>query len=161
MSIDVKMIVNGKPVRRTVEPGTLLVHFIRNELGLTGTHVGCDTAQCGACSVSVDGRVIKSCSILAAQVQDCSVLTIEGVAGGEELHLLQTAFLQCHGLQCGYCTPGMIMTALDIIGENSNPSREEIAEGLDGNLCRCTGYHNIVDAIELGARMVRQGGGSV
>ncbi|HEY1610665.1 MAG TPA: (2Fe-2S)-binding protein [Paraburkholderia sp.] len=148
MTIPVSMTVNGKPVKREVDDSTLLVHYIREHLGLTGTHVGCDTAQCGACTVLRDGRAVKSCNQLAAMAGGCHITTIEGVASPTgELHPVQEALRKHHGLQCGYCTPGMVMSALDLLRNNPHPTEEEIAEHLDGNLCRCTGYYNIVKAI--------------
>jgi len=148
----VSMTVNGKKVSGTVEPRTLLVQFLRETLGLTGTHVGCDTSQCGACVVDVDGDSVKSCTILAVQCEGANVTTIEGLANGSELHPMQEAFREHHGLQCGFCTPGMIMSAIDLVKKNPNPSEEEIRHWLEGNLCRCTGYHNIVKAIDAGAK---------
>ncbi len=147
----VSMTVNGKSVSGEVEARTLLVQFIRENLGLTGTHVGCDTSQCGACVVHVDGKSMKSCSLLAVQADGASVTTIEGLANGEELHPMQEAFRNNHGLQCGFCTPGMVMSAVDLANNNKNPSEEEIREWLEGNICRCTGYHNIVKSIKEGA----------
>ncbi len=145
--------MNGRAVTAEVEPRTLLVQFLREKLLLTGTHVGCDTSQCGACVVHVDGASVKSCTMLAVQADGASVTTIEGVANGAELHPMQAAFREHHGLQCGFCTPGMIMTALDIVARHGTAVDEAtIRENLDGNLCRCTGYHNIVKAIEAGAR---------
>ena len=148
----VKMTVNGKDVSGEVEGRTLLVQFIRETLNLTGTHVGCDTSQCGACTVHVDGRAVKSCSILAAHADGSDVVTIEGLADGDTLHPMQEAFRQNHALQCGFCTPGMVMSAIGIVNDNPNPSELEIREALEGNICRCTGYHNIVLAIEAAAK---------
>ena len=148
---NVTMTVNGKKMSGNVEPRTLLVQFLRETLGLTGTHVGCDTSQCGCCVVHVNGDGIKSCTILAVQCDGADVKTIEGVANGDELHPMQAAFREHHGLQCGFCTPGMVMSALDLVKHNKNPSEQEIREWLEGNLCRCTGYHNIVKAIKAGA----------
>ena len=148
---NVTMTVNGKTMSGNVEPRTLLVQFLRETLGLTGTHVGCDTSQCGACVVHVNGDGIKSCTILAVQCDGAEVKTIEGVANGDELHPMQAAFREHHGLQCGFCTPGMVMSALDLVKHNKNPSEQQIREWLEGNLCRCTGYHNIVKAIKAGA----------
>ena len=149
----VRMTVNGKAVSGDVEPRTLLVQFLRENLRLTGTHVGCDTSQCGACVVHLDGAAVKSCTVLALQCEGAQVLTIEGLANGEELHPMQAAFREHHGLQCGYCTPGMIMTAVDIVRRKGHELDEHtIREQLDGNLCRCTGYHNIVKAIAAGAK---------
>ncbi len=155
----VSLTVNGKPVRAEVEPRTLLVQLLRDNLRLTGTHVGCDTSQCGACVVHVDGKAVKSCTMLAVQADGADVLTIEGVAPGDTLHPMQEAFRQNHGLQCGYCTPGMIMTAIDIVRRKGNELDERtIREELDGNLCRCTGYHNIVKSIAAGARAMAADG---
>jgi len=158
MKVPVSMTVNGQRVEAEIPARTLLVTFIREHLRLTGTHIGCDTAQCGACSIHLNGVVVKSCSMIAVQANGAAILTIEGIAEeGGPLHPMQTAFANCHALQCGYCTPGMVMTALDIVREDSDPSREVIAKGLEGNLCRCTGYRNIIDAIVEGARVMRQG----
>ena len=140
--------VNGKMRKAPVEPRTLLVHFLREQLNLTGTHVGCDTSQCGACTVLIDGRSAKSCTIFAVQAEGSEVMTIEGLAKDGELHPLQTGFWEEHGLQCGYCTPGMIMSGVNLLGENPNPSEREIREGLNGNFCRCTGYQHIVNAVQ-------------
>ncbi len=147
MEQTVTMTVNGKPVSTRIDRRTLLVQFIREHLQLTGTHVGCDTAQCGACTVHLDGRAIKSCSILAVQAEGASITTIEGLANGE-LHPMQKAFNECHALQCGFCTPGMVMSAVQLLQDNPKPTESQIREGLEGNLCRCTGYQNIVRAIE-------------
>jgi carbon-monoxide dehydrogenase small subunit len=150
--------VNGESREVDVEPRRLLVQVIRDELGLTGTHVGCDTSQCGACTVHVDGHAVKSCSMLAVQADGSSVTTIEGMARSEsELHPLQNAFWEKHGLQCGFCTPGMIMTAADLLARNHDPSDDEIRHAIEGNICRCTGYHNIVLAIREAARVMREG----
>jgi aerobic carbon-monoxide dehydrogenase small subunit len=146
----VSMTVNGKRVTGTVEPRTLLVQFLRENLGLTGTHVGCDTSQCGACVVHVNGDSVKSCTLLAVQAEGAEILTIEGLANGE-LHPMQEAFREHHGLQCGFCTPGMIMSAIDLVKHKPSPSEAEIRHWLEGNICRCTGYHNIVKAIAAGA----------
>jgi carbon-monoxide dehydrogenase small subunit len=143
--------VNGKQYTRDVEPRTLLVHFLRENLSLTGTHVGCDTSQCGACVVHMNGMSVKSCTTLAVQADGAEVTTIEGLANGAELHPLQEGFWEKHGLQCGYCTPGMIMAAADLLKNNPNPSDDEIRHGLEGNLCRCTGYENIVRAVRYAA----------
>ena len=151
----VSMTVNGHAVTREVEPRTLLVEFLRQHLDLTGTHVGCDTSQCGACVVHVNGESVKSCTLLAVQAQGAQITTIEGLAKNGELHPMQAAFREHHGLQCGFCTPGMIMSALDLVKNNPSPSETEIREWLEGNLCRCTGYHNIVKAIEAGAADMR------
>ncbi len=151
--------LNGKPCELDVEDRTLLVTALRNHAGLTGTHIGCDTAQCGACSVRLNGRVVKSCSILAAQADGAEIETIEGVSPeGQPLHPMQQAFSVCLGLQCGYCTPGMVMTALDLVAENPDPDRDAIAAALEGNLCRCTGYENIIAAIQMGAKAMRERG---
>ena len=149
----VSMTVNGKAVSGEIEPRTLLVQFLREHLRLTGTHVGCDTSQCGACVVHMDGEAIKACTILALQCEGSDVLTIEGLANGSELHPMQAAFREHHGLQCGFCTPGMIMTAVDMVNRLGNELDDHtIREELEGNLCRCTGYHNIVKSIAAGAR---------
>ena len=156
MGLTVSLTVNGQAVTQEVEARTLLVQLLRDQLRLTGTHVGCDTSQCGACVVHVDGRSVKACSMLAAQAEGCDVKTIEGVAEADgTLHPMQAAFKEHHGLQCGFCTPGMVMTALDLVANNADPSEREIREGLEGNLCRCTGYHNIVKAIAAGAKAMR------
>ena len=149
---EVKLTVNGRAVSRDVEDRTLLVEFIRDHLGLTGTHVGCDTSQCGACTVHIDGQAVKSCTVFAAQVDGSDVVTIEGLADGETLHPMQEAFRTHHGLQCGFCTPGMIMMAVDIVKRHPEGLDEEtIRKELEGNICRCTGYHNIVKAIDAAA----------
>jgi carbon-monoxide dehydrogenase small subunit len=150
--IRVTMTVNGKQVSEEVEPRLLLVEFLRERLRLTGTHVGCDTSQCGACTVHVDGEAVKSCTCLAVQASGATVTTIEGVAGDGRLHPLQQAFHTEHGLQCGFCTPGVVMSALDLLRRNPDPSEAEIRHHLAGNLCRCTGYHNIVRAVQVAAR---------
>jgi carbon-monoxide dehydrogenase small subunit len=151
----VSMTVNGQAVTREVEPRTLLVEFLRQHLDLTGTHVGCDTSQCGACVVHVNGASVKSCTVLAVQAQGAEVTTIEGLAKNGELHPMQAAFREHHALQCGFCTPGMIMSAIDLLKRKPDPSEQEIREWLDGNLCRCTGYHNIVKAIQAAAADMR------
>jgi aerobic carbon-monoxide dehydrogenase small subunit len=151
----VKLTVNGKAVSADIEDRTLLVHLLRDHLNLTGTHVGCDTSQCGACVVHVDGTSIKSCTILAVQCEGATVMTIEGLANGDKLHPMQEAFREHHGLQCGFCTPGMVMSAVDLLKNNPKPTEREIREYLEGNLCRCTGYHNIVLAIAEGAAVMR------
>jgi carbon-monoxide dehydrogenase small subunit len=151
----VSMTVNGRAVTREVEPRTLLVEFLRQHLDLTGTHVGCDTSQCGACVVHVNGDSVKSCTMLAVQAEGAQVTTIEGLAKDGELHPMQAAFREHHGLQCGFCTPGMIMSAIDLVKRNPDPSEQEIREWLEGNLCRCTGYHNIVKAISAAAAQMR------
>ena len=150
MKIPVSLTVNGKPVSTQVEPRTLLVEFLRGPMQLTGTHVGCDTAQCGACTVLVDGKPVKSCNMLAIQAQGKSVTTIEGLATNGELHPMQAAFRKNHGLQCGFCTPGMVMAAVGLAGQTKRPTEAQIREALDGNFCRCTGYHNIVKAVQEG-----------
>ncbi len=155
----VNMNVNGEAVSGEVEARTLLVQFLREQLRLTGTHVGCDTSQCGACVVHVNGVSAKSCTMLAVQCEGADVTTIEGVADGDTLHPMQEAFRDNHGLQCGFCTPGMIMSALDLAGRNSAPSETEVREWLEGNICRCTGYHNIVKSIMAGARAMAAGQG--
>ena len=148
----VSLTVNGKRRTGHVEPRTLLVHFLREQLNLTGTHVGCDTSQCGACNVLVDGRSAKSCTIFAVQADGSEVTTIEGLAEGDRLHPLQEAFWEEHGLQCGYCTPGMIMSSVNLLADNATPTEHEIREGISGNFCRCTGYQHIVNAIARAAR---------
>jgi len=143
--------VNGHDKVVTVDPRTLLVQVIRDHLRLTGTHVGCDTAQCGCCTVHLDGRAVKSCSMLALQAQGGEVTTIEGISSGEELHPMQQAFRECHGLQCGYCTPGMVMSAIQLLKHYPKPTEEQVREGLEGNICRCTGYENIVRSVQRAA----------
>jgi carbon-monoxide dehydrogenase small subunit len=155
MSVTVSFVLNGEPVSADVSPRTLLVEMIRENLGRTGTHVGCDTSQCGTCVVHLDGRSVKSCTLLAVQAEGAEVATIEGVATNGELHPMQEAFREHHGLQCGYCTPGMIMSALDLVKQNPEPSEKEIRKWLEGNLCRCTGYQNIVRAVKAGAESMR------
>ncbi|MEY3353462.1 MAG: hypothetical protein RLZZ16_264, partial [Actinomycetota bacterium] len=140
----IEVTVNGVPHAEDVEPRTLLVHFIREHLQLTGTNVGCDTSSCGACTVHLDGEAVKSCTILAVQADGASVTTIEGIGTNGEMHPMQRAFMENHGLQCGFCTPGMVMAAIGLLKENPQPSEEDVRIGLEGNLCRCTGYHNIV-----------------
>lgn len=152
----VSMTVNGKSVSGDVEGRTLLVDFLRNNLSLTGTHVGCDTSQCGACTVHVDGNSMKSCSMLAVEADGSDVTTIEGLADGDTLHPMQEAFRDNHGLQCGFCTPGMVMSAVDLASKNPAPSETEIRDWLEGNICRCTGYHNIVKSIAAGAAAMRK-----
>jgi carbon-monoxide dehydrogenase small subunit len=153
--------VNGKAVKGEVDPRTLLVQFLRDTLRLTGTHVGCDTSQCGACVVHVDGRAVKSCTTLALSCEGASVTTIEGLANGATLHPMQEAFREHHGLQCGFCTPGMIMTAVDLVARKGNDLDEHlIRDELEGNICRCTGYHNIVKAVAAGAKAMGQGAGA-
>ncbi|HVR67235.1 MAG TPA: (2Fe-2S)-binding protein [Verrucomicrobiae bacterium] len=148
----VSVTVNGQKLSGDVEARTLLVHFLRDKLGLTGTHVGCDTSQCGACVVHLDGKAVKSCTTLAVQAQGASITTIEGLATDGKLHPMQEAFREHHGLQCGFCTPGMVMTAVDLVQNHPNPTEQQIREGLEGNICRCTGYHNIVKAVSAGAK---------
>jgi carbon-monoxide dehydrogenase small subunit len=145
--VRLQVTVNGQSQDTEVEPRLLLVHFLRDKLGLTGTHIGCDTTNCGACTVHLNGEAVKSCTVLAVQAEGAEVTTIEGLADGESLHPLQEAFWEHHGLQCGYCTPGMIMAAADLLERNPSPSEEEVRHALEGNLCRCTGYHNIVKAV--------------
>ncbi|HUL06577.1 MAG TPA: (2Fe-2S)-binding protein [Candidatus Acidoferrum sp.] len=152
----VSMTVNGKAVSADVEARTLLVQYLREHLGLTGTHVGCDTSQCGACVVHVDGKSAKSCTMLAVQAQGAKVTTIEGLATDGKLHPMQEAFRENHGLQCGFCTPGMVMSAVDLVQNNANPNEHDVREWLEGNICRCTGYHNIVKAILAGAQAMRK-----
>ncbi len=147
----ISLTVNGKQYAHEVEPRMSLTHYLREVLNLTGTHIGCDTSSCGACTVLLDGVAVKSCTVLAVQADGCEVTTIEGLAQGSDLHPIQEAFREHHGLQCGFCTPGMVMTAVDILQNNPNPSEEEIRHGLEGNFCRCTGYHNIVKSIQHAA----------
>lgn len=151
----VSMTVNGRAVAADVDPRTLLVHFIRENLNLTGTHIGCETSYCGACTVMVDGKTAKSCTMLAVQAEGANIMTIEGLAQNGQLHAVQEGFWERHGLQCGFCTPGMIMSAVGLLDSNPNPSEAEIRHGIEGNLCRCTGYHNIVKAIEYAAAKMR------
>ena len=157
MSETVSFMVNGKSVSADVEDRTLLSTYLRENLRLTGTHIGCDTSQCGACVVHVNGESVKSCTLLVAQVEGDDILTIEGVADGEVLHPMQEAFRENHGLQCGFCTPGMVMSALDLVKRNPDPTEREVRVWLEGNLCRCTGYHNIVKSIVAGAKSLREG----
>ena len=153
MAVTVTAKINGKSVKAEVEPRTLLTELLRDQLRLTGTHVGCDTSQCGACIVHVDGRAVKACAVLAVQADGCDIVTIEGIAAANgELHPMQAAFKKHHALQCGFCTPGMIMMALDIVNSHPQPSEADIRAGLAGNFCRCTGYHNIVNAVKAGAQ---------
>lgn len=154
---NIKMTVNGETVTAAVEPRLMLVDFLREQLRLTGTHTGCDTSQCGSCVVHVDGKSVKSCTLLAVQTDSTEVTTIEGLANGEQLHPMQEAFRQHHGLQCGFCTPGMVMSALGLVGENPDPNEQEIRDWLEGNICRCTGYHNIVKSIQAGATAMKSG----
>jgi aerobic carbon-monoxide dehydrogenase small subunit len=151
----VKLSVNGQNYRREVEPRKLLVHFIREDLGLTGTNVGCDTTTCGSCTVMMDGLAVKSCNVLAVQAEGATITTVEGLAQGGELHPLQEGFWEEHGLQCGFCTPGFLMAAVQLLEDNPDPSEEEIRHALDGNYCRCTGYHNIVKAISYAAKKMK------
>ena len=148
----ISITVNGAPQSHDVEPRTLLVHYIRDNARLTGTNIGCDTSSCGACTVHLDGEAVKSCTILAAQADGGNVTTIEGLAKNSEMHPMQKAFMENHGLQCGYCTPGMVMAAIGLLKENPNPTEEEVRLGLEGNLCRCTGYHNIVKSVLSAAK---------
>ena len=152
-----ELIVNGEPRSLEDEPRTLLVHALRDGLGLTGTHIGCDTSQCGACTVLVDGRAVKSCTMLAVQAEDAEVTTIEGLARDGELHPIQRAFIEHHGLQCGFCTPGMILTASDLLTRESDPDDKTIRRALRGNFCRCTGYQSIVDSVRAAAATLREG----
>ena len=153
VQIDLK--INGQPVCHKVPDNTLLVTFIRETLGLTGTHVGCDTSQCGACTIHVNGETIKACTMFAASANGTEITTIEGLADGGKLHPMQQAFHENHGLQCGFCTPGMIMSAIELVRKNPTANEKQIREGLDGNLCRCTGYHNIVESIQAAAKTMR------
>ena len=156
MTVSVNLTVNGKPVSASVDPRTLLVHFIRDNLQLTGTHVGCDTAQCGACTIHLNGRAVKACSMLAVQAEGAAITTIEGLSGTDgKMHPMQEAFRDCHGLQCGFCTPGMVMSACQILADNPKADETEIRAALEGNICRCTGYHNIVKAVQQGAAAMK------
>ena len=161
MGEHISFVVNGTDRELDVEPRRLLVQALREDLNLTGTHVGCDTSQCGACTVHVDGKAVKSCTMLAVQAEGVSVTTIEGLANGDALHPLQNAFWEKHGLQCGFCTPGMIMTAADLLSRIPDPSEDEIRHALEGNICRCTGYHNIVAAVKAAAAAMRDGASPV
>ena len=154
--VGVEVTVNGRPIKRRVQPRMLLVDFLRDELGLTGTHIGCDTGHCGACTVMLDGVTVKSCLLLAAQANGSELLTIEGVSSGGRLHPLQQAFLDNQGLQCGFCTPGMILSSLFLLNHNPKPSEEEIRRAIDGNLCRCTGYLGVVKAVKAAATMMEK-----
>ncbi len=156
MPVKLSLNVNGRAVAADLDPRTLLVEFLRNDLGLTGTHVGCDTGQCGACTVHVNGNAIKACTVLAAQADGASVMTIEGLATDGTMHPMQAAFKECHGLQCGFCTPGMVMSAIDLVNRYPNASEQTIREELEGNLCRCTGYQNIVKAVQQGTAAMRK-----
>jgi carbon-monoxide dehydrogenase small subunit len=155
-TIQVTLTVNGRTVSADIEPRTLLVEFLREHLGLTGTHVGCDTSQCGACCVHLDGRSVKSCTIFAIQANGSQVTTIEGLGEPEKLHPMQAAFREHHALQCGFCTPGMIMSAVDFAARTPAPTAHNVREWLEGNICRCTGYHNIVEAVQAGARAMKE-----
>jgi len=157
----VKMTVNGVPQEHQVEARTLLVHFLREQCRLTGTHVGCETTLCGACTVLMDGKAVKSCTVLAVQADGAEITTVEGLARDGKLHPVQEGFWECHGLQCGYCTPGMIMASVELLNRNPKPTREEIAHGLEGNLCRCTGYSHIIDAVECAAKKLAKSGKAV
>ena len=157
MAISISLTVNGTPVTAEIEPHTLLVQFLRDQLRLTGTHIGCDTAQCGACTVHLNGRAIKSCNILAVQAEGAQITTIEGLAKDGELHPMQAAFRHCHGLQCGFCTPGMVMSATSLVRCQPDLTEADVRAQLDGNLCRCTGYHNIVKAVLEGAAGMKSG----
>ncbi|MFM7263775.1 MAG: (2Fe-2S)-binding protein [Acidimicrobiales bacterium] len=148
----VSMTVNGATREGDVEPRTLLVHYVREHLGLTGTNVGCDTSSCGACTLHVNGESVKSCTMLAVQADGCTVTTIEGISRAGEMHPMQTSFMENHGLQCGYCTPGMVMAAISLLDENPSPTEDDVRIGLEGNLCRCTGYHNIVKSVLAAAK---------
>jgi len=154
--MDISVTVNGQVQKAQVEPRLLLVHFLRENLNLTGTHIGCDTSNCGACTVLLDGIAVKSCTVFAVQANGCSVTTVEGLAQGARLHPIQEGFWEKHGLQCGYCTPGMMMAAVELLKKNPNPNEEEIRRGISGNLCRCTGYVKIVEAIQYAAEKMRQ-----
>lgn len=158
MPVPISLRVNGRPVEATVAPDLQLSAFLREHLRLTGTHVGCDTAQCGACTVHVNGRAVKSCNMLAAQADGAEVTTIEGISAGETLHPMQAAFKACHGLQCGFCTPGMVMSAIDLVHHHPHGNEQEVRAGLEGNFCRCTGYQNIVRAVLDGAQRMHQPG---
>ena len=153
--MQVTMTVNGREVSGDVEPRTLLVHFIRESLRLTGTHVGCETSYCGACTIQVDGNAVKSCTMLAVQADGAAIKTVEGLADGDQLHPVQEGFWERHGLQCGFCTPGMLMSAASLLEQNASPSEDEIRHAIEGNLCRCTGYHNIVRSIEYAGAKLR------
>ena len=152
---DILFTINGKKVASKVEGRTLLVDLIRDELKLTGTHVGCDTSQCGCCTIELDGSMVKACAMLAAQADGATLVTIEGLAKGDKLHAVQQAFTECHGLQCGFCTPGMIMASIGILKGNPNPTDDDIVKGLEGNLCRCTGYVNIIKSVKRAAELMK------
>jgi aerobic carbon-monoxide dehydrogenase small subunit len=158
MAISISLTVNGASISASIDPGTLLVQFLRDQLRLTGTHIGCDTAQCGACTVHLNGRAIKSCNILAVQAEGADITTIEGLAKDGALHPMQTAFKHCHGLQCGFCTPGMVMSAVSLVQRQPDLTGDDVRAQLDGNLCRCTGYHNIVKAVLEGAAGMKSAG---
>jgi aerobic carbon-monoxide dehydrogenase small subunit len=158
MAISISLTVNGASISASIDPGTLLVQFLRDQLRLTGTHVGCDTAQCGACTVHLNGRAIKSCNILAVQAEGAHITTIEGLAQNGALHPMQAAFKHCHGLQCGFCTPGMVMSAVSLVQRQPELTGDDVRAQLDGNLCRCTGYHNIVRAVLEGAAGMKSSG---
>ena len=156
MPVRLSMNVNGRPVTAEVETRTLLVNFLREQLRLTGTHIGCDTAQCGSCTIHMNGKAVKCCNMLAIQADGAQIVTIEGIAAADgKLHPMQEAFREHHGLQCGFCTPGMVMSAIDLVRNHPDPSEETVRAELDGNLCRCTGYHNIVKAVQAGAKAMR------
>jgi len=157
MKRTITVTVNGQKHQSEVEPRTLLVHYLRDNLDMTGTHIGCNTSQCGACVVMLNGQAVKSCTVLAVQADGDEVMTIEGLANGDTLHPIQEGFWEKHGLQCGYCTPGMIMASYQLLKSNPNPSEEEIRKGLEGNICRCTGYQNIVRAVQYAAEQMRTG----
>ena len=152
--MEIYLTINGKEVKADIKANTLLSTFIREHLNLTGTHIGCDTSQCGACAIHLNGDAVKSCAVLAAQADGAVITTIEGIANGDELHPMQQAFHENHGLQCGYCTPGMVMSSIKLVENNPNISEEEIRKGLEGNICRCTGYHNIVKSIKQAATVM-------
>ncbi|MDQ2728577.1 MAG: (2Fe-2S)-binding protein [Actinomycetota bacterium] len=156
----VSMVVNGQPAEHEVEPRLLLVHYLRDVVGLTGTNIGCDTSSCGACTIHLDGESVKSCTVLAVQADGAEIKTIEGLADGATMHPMQKAFQDEHGLQCGYCTPGMVMAAVSLLEQNPDPSEDQVREGLEGNLCRCTGYHNIVRAVLAAAATTPAGSSS-
>jgi len=156
MSVKISVSINGKKYTSEVEPRQLLVYHLRDALGLTGTHIGCDTSSCGACTVLVDGQAVKSCTTLAVQAEGCNVTTVEGLAKNGQLHPIQEGFREEHGLQCGFCTPGMIMAAADLLQNNPDPSETEIRHALEGNFCRCTGYHNIVRSIQWAAKKLKE-----
>lgn len=155
MAVSISVTVNGKPHDSEVEPRTLLVYYLREALGLTGTHIGCDTSNCGACTVIVDGQAVKSCTLLAAQVDGSDITTVEGLGTPDNLHPMQEAFWEEHGLQCGFCTPGMMIAAIQLLERNPDPSDDEVRHALEGNLCRCTGYQNIVNAVQSAAKKMR------